>query len=395
MGRRRKNRTHLKGAGAVLNAPDANSKGPKSFIVKHGQVGPSISQLVRDMRKVMEPNTASRLKERSRNKLKDYLAMAPTLNVSHILAFTLTDVAPSLRIARLPSGPTLSFRVERYSLMKDLLNASRHARSVGLEYLSPPLLVLASFPNPGPDTLPHMSLLVKSFQSLFPSLTPKTLSLSSARRVVLVSWNAERGTVDFRHYLITVRPHGVSRRVRKVVEGITKAPSGKTLDLSREKDIADYVLKRRDEEGYETASTSAASEADPDETTVRLAGDYVGRNNKKGEKRAVRLDEIGPRMELRLVKIVEGPPGKEGAVLYHEFVKKAPSEVAALKAAAAAKAKLKKERREEQERNVARKKDEEMEVDEDEGEEVDEGAWDEDAEVSEGEESASEDECKD
>jgi ribosome biogenesis protein SSF1/2 len=50
-----------------------------------------------------------------------------------------------------------------------------------------------------------------------------------------------------------------------------------------------------------------------------LADDYVGRNNKKGQKKAVRLSEVGPRMELRLIKISEGVPGKEGAVLYHEF----------------------------------------------------------------------------
>ena len=61
MARRRKTRTHLKGA----NAREARSDGtPKSFIIKHGQVGSSLTQLVRDMRKVMEPNTASRLKVR-------------------------------------------------------------------------------------------------------------------------------------------------------------------------------------------------------------------------------------------------------------------------------------------------------------------------------------------
>jgi ribosome biogenesis protein SSF1/2 len=63
MGRRRKNRTHLKGAGAHDTGPDGV---PKSFIIKHGQVGSSLAQLVRDMRKVMEPNTASRLKVRTR-----------------------------------------------------------------------------------------------------------------------------------------------------------------------------------------------------------------------------------------------------------------------------------------------------------------------------------------
>jgi ribosome biogenesis protein SSF1/2 len=80
------------------------------------------------------------VKERSRNKLKDYLTIAPALQVTHLLAFTLTPIAPSLRIVRLSAGPTLSFRVERYSLVKDVLNASKRARSMGMEYLSAPLV---------------------------------------------------------------------------------------------------------------------------------------------------------------------------------------------------------------------------------------------------------------
>jgi ribosome biogenesis protein SSF1/2 len=59
MARKRKNRTHLKGSVPAGAIPDGV---PKSFVVKHGQVGLSIAQLVRDFRKVMEPNTASRLK---------------------------------------------------------------------------------------------------------------------------------------------------------------------------------------------------------------------------------------------------------------------------------------------------------------------------------------------
>jgi len=66
--------------------------------------------------------------------------MAPALRVTHLLAFTLTPIAPSLRIIRLAAGPTLSFRVERYSLVKDVLNMSKRARSIGMEYLSPPLV---------------------------------------------------------------------------------------------------------------------------------------------------------------------------------------------------------------------------------------------------------------
>ncbi|PIL23865.1 hypothetical protein GSI_13616 [Ganoderma sinense ZZ0214-1] len=430
MGRRRKNRTHLKGGAS--SAPGTAEGVPKSFVIKHGQVGHSLTQLVRDMRKVMEPNTASRLrlqvKERAKNKLKDFLTMAPPLGVTHLLAFTLTDVAPSMRIVRLSAGPTLSFRIERYSLVKDMINSSRRARSMStVEYLSPPLLVLASFPPPSPTTPPHLTLMMKTFQSLFPPLSPHTLSLSSARRVVLISYNADRGTVDFRHYLITVKPYGVSKRIRRVLEGATAKKSSHShsetgmLDLGNEKDVADFLLRKKGEpgpssDGYESAASSASSVAGDDGDAVDLADDYVGRNNKRGQKRAVKLDEIGPRMELRLIKIAEGVPGKEGNVLYHEFVKKSKAEVKAQKAEHAAKERLRKERREEQERNVARKKatqamkkdkgkgdeegeseDENVSVeaeemsdldDEQDGEgDGDESAWDEDEEISEVEES--------
>ncbi|RPD65991.1 Brix-domain-containing protein [Lentinus tigrinus ALCF2SS1-7] len=425
MGRRRKNRTHLKGG--VASNPGSAEGVPKSFVIKHGQVGHSLTQLVRDVRKVMEPNTASRLRERTRNKLKDFLTMAPALGVTHLLAFTLTDVAPSMRIVRLSSGPTLSFRVERYSLAKDIINSSRRARSMStVEYLSPPLLVLASFPPPGPTTPPHLTLMMKTFQSLFPPLSPHTLSLSSARRVVLISYNAERGTVEFRHYLITVKPYGVSKRIRHILEGATTKSTShsqtRTLDLGNEKDVADFLLRRKGEsgpssDGYESAASTASSVAGDDGDAVDLADDYVGRNNKKGQKRAVKLDEIGPRMELRLIKVAEGVPGKEGGVLYHEFVKKTKAEIKAQKAEHAAKEKLRKERRKEQEKNVQRKKaaenakkgkgkadegdddddeveedgqdDSEMEEDYDGENDGDEGAWD-DEEVSEVEDSADE-----
>ncbi|KAH9842857.1 Brix-domain-containing protein [Rhodofomes roseus] len=409
MGRHRKNRTHLKGG--VASNPAAAEGVPKSFVIKHGQVGTSLTQLVRDMRRVMEPYTASRLKERTRNKLKDFFTMAPALGVTHLLAFTLTDVAPSLRIVRLSAGPTLSFRIERYSLVKDVLNSSKRARNIGsVEYLTPPLLVLASFPQPGPGTPPHLPLLMKTFQTLFPPLSPQKLSLSSARRIVLISYNADRGTVDFRHYLITVKPYGVSKRVRRVLEGATTKVSASKgyLDLGNEKDVADFFLRKKGEpgpssDGYESAASSASSAGGDDVDAISLADDYLGRNNKKGQKRAVRLDEVGPRMELRLIKITEGLPGKEGSVIYHEFVKKTKAEATAQKAEHVAKEKLRQQRREEQERNVKRKKAEadgkkagsdsaeQEEGEEDDGalndEELeDDGVWDDEEEYSGGEE---------
>jgi ribosome biogenesis protein SSF1/2 len=160
MAKRRKNRTHLKGGTASSGAATVDPTVPKSFVIRHGQVGSSLTQLVRDMRRLMEPHTASRLKvcvllliyiclllnlnckvkERSRNKLRDFLSIAPALGVSHLLAFTLAPVAPVLRLVRLPAGPSLTFRIERYSLCKDIRAGSKRSRSIGLEYLSPPLV---------------------------------------------------------------------------------------------------------------------------------------------------------------------------------------------------------------------------------------------------------------
>lgn len=193
------------------------------------------------------------------------------------------------------------------------------------------------------------------------------MALSSARRVVLLSYNAQTHTIDFRHYLISVRPVGVSRPIRKLVTGSTanKASalplsrkrersasisddegfSGQStgmgargkgvLDLSRAEDISDYILRHEgmgfvtsdsemsdmSEGGGSQSGHSSGSEEDERRGKVRLASDYVGRGNRgkgvKGEKRAVRLVELGPRMELGLIKVEEGVG--EGEVMFHEM----------------------------------------------------------------------------
>ncbi|KAI6116908.1 Brix domain-containing protein [Pisolithus croceorrhizus] len=272
MARRRKHRTHQKGANAA-----------GSFVVKHGQVGTSLAQL---------PNTATRLKVKNEISFKDFFAMAPALKVTHLLALTLTDLAPSLRLVRLPVGPTFSFRVERYSLMKDVRKISRSAPSQGLEYLTAPLLVLASFPPP--------------FQSMFPPLSPKSMSLSGARRIVLIAYNAERGTV---------KPYGVSKRVRRVLEG-TSQKSSRTFYSEKEVNAGP-----ESEAGLRVCCSPLRRALRGDDgDAVSLSGlTTVGRNNRRGQKKAVKLNEVGPRLELRLVKITEGVPGKDGEVLYHEF----------------------------------------------------------------------------
>jgi hypothetical protein len=57
--RRRKTRTHLKGPN---NSAASSTTAPKSFVIRSGKVGRSVGGLVQDVRKVLEPNTAIRLR---------------------------------------------------------------------------------------------------------------------------------------------------------------------------------------------------------------------------------------------------------------------------------------------------------------------------------------------
>jgi len=107
-----------------------------------GEVGPSVSQLAKDVRSMMEPGTASRLKERRANKLRDYVTMCGPLGVSHLLLFSRSEKSgnTNLRLAVTPRGPTLHFLVEKYSLCKDIRKALKHPRGGGKEYLTAPLV---------------------------------------------------------------------------------------------------------------------------------------------------------------------------------------------------------------------------------------------------------------
>ncbi|WVW80066.1 hypothetical protein I302_102039 [Kwoniella bestiolae CBS 10118] len=362
---RRKNRTHLKGPAKG----ETEENVPKSFVIKSGVVTKSITQLVRDTRKIMEPNTATRLRERPNARLRDYLTIAPSLKVTHLLAFTLTDAANvHLRVARFPQGPTLTFRVNKYSLMKDLVNSSLRnvGKSPGGEYRNPPLLVMNSFQQPqnGP-ALPQLRLMSTMFQGLFPPIQVEKSALPTFRRVLLLSYSHQTGCISFRHFTITVRPHGVSRRVRKLLTttGTVKV-SRKQPNLSNTEDIADYLLKRAGSEastaaGYDSMSETEASEGESDTNAVELPEDYVGRGNKKGERKAVRLVETGPRMELKLIKVVEGLVGSkkgEGETVFHEFVHKSKSEALSMQQSHEQRRAQKEARRAEQAANVARKK---------------------------------------
>jgi len=328
--RRRKTRTHVR----AEEETDPSKKAPKSFVMRSGAVGRSVTALVKDVRRMMEPNTATNLRERKTNRLRDFVMVAGQLGVSHFMIFSRTEKGTNMRIARVPRGPTLTFKVEQYSLSKDVLTLQRSPKSPGVEFLTSPLLVLNNFNQEGKQ----FKLMTTMFQNMFPSINVQTMQLADARRVVLLNYNSDTNMIDFRHYSIGVKPIGVSKSVKKIIT--TEVPN-----LADFEDISEYVLRE--------AVVSESDVEDGPDSTVTLGQDYVGRGNKQSEQRAIRLHEIGPRMQLTLTKVENGLCS--GEVLFHHFVEKSATEVKELAKRRQQKEKLTAERRSKQEENVKRK----------------------------------------
>jgi ribosome biogenesis protein SSF1/2 len=310
---------------------------PMSFVFKMGKVPGVVSSLVQDMRRVMAPYTADKLREKRKNTLKDFVHVGAPLGVTHFIFFTNTDAGTNLKIARIPRGPTLSFKVTKYSLMSQMHLVVKRPVDASQALRSKPLVVLNNFTAPDD----HIKLMNVTFQNMFPPIDVQTVALAECRRVVLFNYEKETDTVEFRQYVIRAAPLGLSKSVKTIVKA-------KVPNLNKLEDISEYVLGN----GVGIGSASD-SEVDDEASHVTLPDTFRGRGNRKAEKSAVRLTEIGPRLTLSLTKVERGIC--EGDVLYHAYKTKTPEEAAKAKAKHEAALALKRERREEQESNVAKK----------------------------------------
>ncbi|KAI5867368.1 ribosome biogenesis protein-like protein Ssf2 [Durotheca rogersii] len=424
---RTKKRTHVGANNPKHKAPLAGrsvAQDPKSMVIRigAGEVGSSVSQLAKDVRQVMEPGTASRLKERRANHLRDYVNMTGPLGVTHLLLFSRSESGnTNLRIATTPRGPTLHFRVEKYSLCKDVRKAQRRPRGGGKEYTTSPLLIMNNISTPGADAnskVPkHLeSLTTTVFQSLFPRINPQTTPLRSIRRVLLLNREPSGDEADgsfvlnFRHYAIHTKPAGVSKQLRRLdaAEKLLseKNRRGGVPNLGKLGDISEYIIGGENGEGYVTDGTSG-SEMDTDaevevldeaprkvlSSKARAAklerereGEPAAEDDERIERRRVALVELGPRMKLRMTKVEEGLCS--GKTMWHEHIHKSRQEIQDLEQRWEKRRQEKEARRKEQKANVERKKKEraasgaKQNKKEGEGDDGDDGGDDDDVEMN-------------
>jgi ribosome biogenesis protein SSF1/2 len=361
---RKKTRTHA-AVGDNDKAPKSalteqeELKVPKSLVIRRGKTEPEVAELVEDLRKLMLPYTALHFQEDPKNRkltLSQYAThLALPMGITHLMAFSQNEERLNMRLARTPEGPTLSFRVHKFSLNKHIKALQRRPMSDGARslHVNPPIVVTNNFGdanNPGSASA-HIKLLRITFQNLFPAINVATVKLSDCRRVVLFNLipqpdgeeGEKRAVVDIRHYAIKATPVGIGKKVRRLVQA-------KLPNLHKVQDIADYL------EGNAIVSDAPSdSEAEDDPShVVQLADQYAGKGNGKSQKSALKLVEMGPRMTLELIKVQKGLGG--GDILYHALVNKSPAEAEALKQKKQNEAALKVQRRAEQDANVDRKK---------------------------------------
>jgi ribosome biogenesis protein SSF1/2 len=299
----------------------------------------------------MMPYTASNFKEDAKNTkltLNKYCQhVCLPLGISHMLAFSQNDERLALRIAKNPQGPTLTFRVHRFSLAKHIQNLQRRPVNTNSLTANPPIVVTNNFGD-AKTAPPQVKLMRITFQNMFPAINVANVKLKECRRVVLFHLLEDDDggqRVQVRHYAIKATPVGVNRKVRRLIQ--TKIPN-----LKHVQDIADYI------EGTATASTNvdAASDSEPEDSNavVELAQTYNGRGNQGQSKSALKLVELGPRLSLELIKVEQGLG--DGNVMFHAHMSKSVTEVKEIQEKVEKKVTLKKNRREEQERNVERKR---------------------------------------
>jgi ribosome biogenesis protein SSF1/2 len=252
--------------------------------------------------------------------MKDFLALAGPLKVSHFLIFSQTERTLSMRLAKTPQGPTMQFRVESFCTVKDIQKLHvkpLNQKSMGLTQaplgtfvlvcffflisflISLSLFVVVMNNFNGPEK--HLQLMTLTFQNMFPPINVRTVKLKQCTRVVLFHRNAETENISVRHYKIVLNPLGISKSIKRVAMKKQAIPLGKYEDMS------EYVL-----------SQTKASESDLEDESdfeIQVNEKIKTMVSNEGRKAAIRLVEIGPRIEMTLSKIQTG--FLQGEVMYH------------------------------------------------------------------------------
>lgn len=271
----------------------------KCIVTRRGKLANDIQDLEKDLRRVMEPNTLSLLHGSERNFLNDLVSIARRMNVSRLLLLSATRTASYLQVGMIPRGPTLTMKVHKYVLVRHVVASQSRPRYPHNAFDDAPLVFTNDF---GCEN--HLQLAKATIRHLFPSFDDQQSMLS--RRVVLFNFDQGTGTISFRHYATYIYSKALPSAIPMVVKSTLP-------DIGLLTDITELI---------QLSEHCAVSEQQD-----RLHN--MGLRDVAKERSIIKLCELGPRMELEIVKEEAGLCS--GEVLYHAFIKRNKNEAEAIK----------------------------------------------------------------
>lgn len=299
------------------------------------------------------------------NSIKDFLSIVDVYGLSHMIMLTNTEKNSYMRLAKMPRGPTLTFRVENYSLAADIFEMKSEQFKEKPHKYSPkpltksfnhvPLVIMNGFNSPKitEDYSEAVKITGMLLQSFFPPINLNEIQLKKCKRVVLFNLAFEEGEkglvpiIEFRHYDIDIEKYSSKKTISNIL-------NLKKTDLSKFDNIADYILKQ-------SGFTSGSDMDDPNLGLCDVIGDQemnseIKQKENENEKIKVKLHEIGPRINLKIHKVEEG--FLKGNVTFHSLLQKSKKEIKEMMEKIKEKRRVKKERKKVQEENINKKRDE-------------------------------------
>jgi ribosome biogenesis protein SSF1/2 len=324
---------------------------PKSMVLKRTTLPKEIKILLKDIRQLMYPFTAMKLKESTKMKLKDICKFGYNFGVTNLLMLFNNENKNYLKMSGNGRGPTSVFRIEQFILSKDIQNKLPRNKIINSEHLGVPLSLCKGFDGENlelydsdevaeapADLKKYLGVIKSQFKNLFPSVKNNSQSVyKNAKRVVLFTYNADKNVFELRNYHIKKSFSGMNKGIKKLLN------NERLMDFSKVGDVSELFL----------ANKAELSESDIDNLQSKIEVEKKTQGNKIKTEVSIRLQEIGPRMTLKLIKLQDD--FHKGEVLYHGIVKKSEDEKDQIRKKIQEKIKLKEKRRLEQEENVKRK----------------------------------------
>ncbi|GAB5361900.1 hypothetical protein AAMO2058_000752500 [Amorphochlora amoebiformis] len=229
-------------------------KEPRPMVIKRPGSSKRLANLVFDIRQFLSPYTPVKLKELRKNTLQDFLQAGRVLGMTHLIILSESPAGSFMRIVKSPMGPTFTFKLRDYNLLREVIEKQVSRPNWKPDTNSPAVLVMKGLNK----SLAHHQLVSTLFQGLFKNSTLDQMHSRDFKRLALLTRNSSSQQFTLRQYITRQMPPSV-----------------------------------RDENNFTSINISHALRA----TNEKL----------------VRIWEIGPRLDMELIRIDEKVPQKSGS----------------------------------------------------------------------------------